>query len=163
MGAGHAGLALALDLSRDGYKIAILEKGTHVSVPYQGIDLQPNGLSVLNQLGLLEAAKGAGWPHNHWILYEAGGKYLADWDYSMLDHPQNFALGIRPHVLKELMIEELKKRQSVSFYWGTTFDQAERSDGGLEIDATQDSRPIKFSTRMMVGADGRRHVDGPFN
>ena len=154
VGAGHAGLALALDLSKDGYRIAILEKGTHVSVPYQGIDLQPNGLAVLSRLGVLEQAKEAGWPHSHWMLYEQGGKFLADWDYGMLDHPQNFAIGIRPHVLKELMIEQLKKRENVLFYWGTTFDQAERSDDGLRVRATQDSKPITFRTRMMVGADG---------
>jgi monooxygenase len=156
VGAGHAGLALALDLSRDGHEIAIVEKGTRVTVPYQGIDLQPNGLAVLDRLGVLEATKAAGWPHRHWLFYETGGKYLADWDYGILDHPQNFAVGIRPHVLKEIMIEELKKRKNVAIHWGTTFERAERIDDGkrLRITATRDSQPLSITTRMMVGADG---------
>lgn len=156
VGAGHAGLALALDLSRDGYQVAILEKGTRVTVPYQGIDLQPNGLAVLDRLGVLEATKAAGWPHRHWLFYESGGKYLADWDYGILEHPQNFAVGIRPHVLKEIMIEELKKRKNVAIHWGTTFERAERVEDGkkLRVSATMDSRSVAFLTRMMVGADG---------
>ncbi|OCP01742.1 MULTISPECIES: NAD(P)/FAD-dependent oxidoreductase [unclassified Ensifer] len=53
-GAGPAGLAAALMLSRQGHRVEILERFDVASPVGSGLMLQPTGLTVLNALGLLQ-------------------------------------------------------------------------------------------------------------
>ncbi|HEV7307597.1 NAD(P)/FAD-dependent oxidoreductase [Ensifer sp.] len=53
-GAGPAGLAAALMLSRRGHQVEIVERFDEASPVGSGLMLQPTGLSVLDTLGLLE-------------------------------------------------------------------------------------------------------------
>ena len=53
-GAGPAGLAAALMLSRRGHRVEILERFGEASPVGSGLMLQPTGLTVLNALGLLQ-------------------------------------------------------------------------------------------------------------
>ncbi|MBW0366767.1 FAD-dependent oxidoreductase [Ensifer adhaerens] len=53
-GAGPAGLAAALILSRRGHRVEILERFDAASPVGSGLMLQPTGLTVLNTLGLLQ-------------------------------------------------------------------------------------------------------------
>ncbi len=53
-GAGPAGLAAALMLSRRGHRVEILERFDAASPVGSGLMLQPTGLTVLNTLGLLQ-------------------------------------------------------------------------------------------------------------
>ncbi|MBZ7922364.1 FAD-dependent monooxygenase [Ensifer adhaerens] len=53
-GAGPAGLAAALMLSRQGHRVEILERFAEASPVGSGLMLQPTGLTVLNALGLLQ-------------------------------------------------------------------------------------------------------------
>ena len=55
VGAGPAGLAAALFLSRDGHRIELLERFDRPKPIGSGLILQPTGLSVLDALGLLPA------------------------------------------------------------------------------------------------------------
>ncbi|OCP17699.1 MULTISPECIES: NAD(P)/FAD-dependent oxidoreductase [unclassified Ensifer] len=54
-GAGPAGLALALMLSRQGHRVEILERFAEASPVGSGLMLQPTGLTALDALGLLPA------------------------------------------------------------------------------------------------------------
>ncbi|MFK0273350.1 FAD-dependent oxidoreductase [Ensifer sp. NPDC090286] len=53
-GAGPAGLAAALMLSRRGHRVEVLERFDVASPVGSGLMLQPTGLTVLNTLGLLD-------------------------------------------------------------------------------------------------------------
>ncbi len=53
-GAGPAGLAAALMLSRRGHRVELLERFDAASPVGSGLMLQPTGLTVLNTLGLLQ-------------------------------------------------------------------------------------------------------------
>ena len=52
-GAGPAGLAAALYLQRDGHKVTVFERFAEPKPLGSGLILQPTGLTVLNDLGLL--------------------------------------------------------------------------------------------------------------
>ena len=56
IGAGTAGSAAALFLSRDGHKVTLFERVSEPRAIGAGIVLQPSGMSVLAALGLLPAA-----------------------------------------------------------------------------------------------------------
>ena len=54
IGAGPAGLAMALMLRRQGREIDLIERFEQPSPVGSGLILQPTGLSVLSELGLYE-------------------------------------------------------------------------------------------------------------
>ncbi|MEP7155202.1 MAG: FAD-dependent monooxygenase, partial [Betaproteobacteria bacterium] len=56
VGAGTAGAAAALLLARDGHRVTLFERVTEPMPIGAGILLQPTGMAVLGQLGLLDEA-----------------------------------------------------------------------------------------------------------
>ena len=59
-GAGPAGLALALMLTRDGHAVELIERFEQPAPVGSGLILQPTGLSVLSDLGLYDRIIGLG-------------------------------------------------------------------------------------------------------
>lgn len=60
IGAGLGGLAAALALARRGARVRVLEQAPEIAEVGAGIQVSPNGLCVLDALGLGEAAREAG-------------------------------------------------------------------------------------------------------
>jgi 2-polyprenyl-6-methoxyphenol hydroxylase-like FAD-dependent oxidoreductase len=60
VGAGFAGLALACTLGRAGRRVVVLERRAALPAGGAAIAIQPNGLSALERLGLLEQALAPG-------------------------------------------------------------------------------------------------------
>lgn len=59
-GAGPAGLAMALMLTRDGHEVDLIERFEQPAPVGSGLILQPTGLSVLDMLGLYDRIMGLG-------------------------------------------------------------------------------------------------------
>lgn len=59
-GAGPAGLAMALMLTRDGHAVDLIERFDEAAPVGSGLILQPTGLSVLSMLGLYDRIRGLG-------------------------------------------------------------------------------------------------------
>jgi len=57
VGGGMGGLSLALALARQGRSVAVVERQAKPRPLPRGELLQPNGLRILDQLGLLDAVK----------------------------------------------------------------------------------------------------------
>jgi 2-polyprenyl-6-methoxyphenol hydroxylase-like FAD-dependent oxidoreductase len=74
IGAGPAGLACALYFKRAGHRPVIFERFESVAPVGSGLMLQPTGLSVLNDLGLLSAVMALGHPIHRLIGVDATTK-----------------------------------------------------------------------------------------
>ena len=68
IGAGLAGSLLAILLSRDGHRVEVFERAAEPGPVGAGFLLQPTGLQVLWQMGLLPAALAHGAPVTRLIL-----------------------------------------------------------------------------------------------
>lgn len=97
-GAGIAGLALAAALAREGVSATVLDAGPGILPVPRGLVLQPNGLRVLAELGVLEHLHAAGAQTVRAVRFHAsGGRFLVTADYALLDPPWNHCLACLAH------------------------------------------------------------------
>ncbi len=102
-GAGPAGLAAALILSRQGHRVELIERFGQASPVGSGLMLQPTGLTVLSALGLLHPMLGLGRRIDR--LYGADaktGRTVLDVRYDALAGGR-FGLGVQRSALFGLL------------------------------------------------------------
>ncbi len=127
IGAGPAGLSLALLLVRSGARVVLVERTTSFDREYRGEILQPGGALLLDQMGVLDAARKRGHYECSRFRIVSAGRTLLEADYSRLDLPYDHFLSIpQPNVLEELL-ETCKRYDRFVYLDG-------RSPNGLLVD-----------------------------
>lgn len=156
IGGGAGGLVLALLMAKKGKQVAILDqKACPMPLP-RGEILQPNGLKVLDQLGLLHDLLSSDVHLNEKVhFYQAAGQHLCTIDYTRLRTPYAYSLILLPEVLQRLLLSAVADAPNITPFWHTSFDrllwEGERIIGAC---AGESSTPIRFETQMVVGSDG---------
>ncbi|KRG70879.1 FAD-dependent oxidoreductase [Pseudoxanthomonas dokdonensis] len=140
VGYGTAGQALAILLSADGHRVQVFERAPEPGPVGAGFLLQPTGLQVLWQMGLLDQALAHGRPVRRLYGETPCGRAVMDMRYQALD-ARLFGLGMQRGALFTLMARA----------WPGLVDIHK----GVQIDA------IDEDTRHLRDAHGRRH--GPFD
>ena len=102
VGYGSAGQALALLLSADGHRVEVFERAPAPGPVGAGFLLQPTGLRVLWELGLMADACAHGAPIGRLYGETGAGRPVMDMRYREL-HPALFGLGLQRGALFELM------------------------------------------------------------
>lgn len=148
VGAGTAGCALALYLSRAGHEVDLFERVAEPGAVGAGILLQPTGQAVLAELGLLDRVMRAGhrvdWLHG--LL--ADGRPLMRLGYGELGRGW-FALGLHRGVLFEALFQAVAASK-VRVHTGVTVDEI---DGGQLATV---GAPLSEPFDLVVVADGSR-------
>ena len=109
VGGGIGGLALGCRLANNRRSVLILEARSGISPSQRGLTLQPNGLEALQKLGLLERTIRIGTRSDIVAWYEIAGGLLANLDYSLLEHPQNYLLTVVPSELEQVLRHEFSR------------------------------------------------------
>jgi len=105
VGAGPAGLAVALMLARRGRGVMVYERFATPRPIGAGLMLQPTGLDVLDRLGLTAQIEAHGRHIDHIFGREArGGRVVLDGRYSDLKRPRQ-AVGIHRTALFAILFE----------------------------------------------------------
>lgn len=102
VGYGTAGQAAAVYLTRSGHRVKVFERSDTLGPIGAGILLQPTGLSVLADLGLLERALACGAPVHRLVGTNLSERGVMDMRYRDLD-PNWFGLGMQRGALFELL------------------------------------------------------------
>ncbi|MCB4859421.1 FAD-dependent monooxygenase [Sphingobium sp. PNB] len=92
-GCGPCGLAAALLLHRAGHHVTLFERFDTPRPIGSGLMLQPTGMAVLFQLGLLEEARARGARVDR-LFGKAGRRIVLDVHYAALRHREMFGIGI---------------------------------------------------------------------
>ncbi len=154
VGAGIGGLALGCALASYGRKACVLEARLGVTPSKRGLTLQPNGLEVLQRLGLLDQVIRIGAKTTRLTWREISGRPLVTLDYSILDHPHNYLLTVVPSEL-ELVLRQVFSSKGGTIYESTFFRKILSTKfGQVQLEAKRGGHPIEFSTNIIVGADG---------
>lgn len=108
-GAGPAGLAAALYLSRAGHRVAIFEKFDAPKPLGSGLILQPTGMTVLDDLGLLERMLGFGARIDRLFGADAvSGRTVLDVRYDA-QRGGRFGLGVHRAALFGVLFEAVQQ------------------------------------------------------
>lgn len=151
VGAGPAGLAVALRLAQRGRKVVVWERFDQARPVGAGFMLQPTGLAVLDALGLGDKAQAMGQPLKRLFGREARrGRIVLDIHYADLKRPRP-ALGMHRAALFDLLHRACIDAD-VKFELGRTVQCAE--DGRL-TDANGRSSTV-FD--LVIDASGARSV-----
>ena len=102
VGYGTAGQAAALLLGRDGHRVEVFERAAQLGPVGAGFLLQPTGLSVLWELGLLDSALAHGARIGRLFGETVRGRAVMDMRYGELDR-RLFGLGMQRGALFALL------------------------------------------------------------
>lgn len=112
VGYGSGGQAAALLLSRDGHQVEVFERAPALGPVGAGFLLQPTGLSVLWELGLLDAALAHGARVRRLHGETVAGRAVMDMRYREL-HRRYFGLGLQRGALFALLDEAWQEGRRV--------------------------------------------------
>jgi 2-polyprenyl-6-methoxyphenol hydroxylase-like FAD-dependent oxidoreductase len=156
IGYGTAGQASALLLSADGHDVEVFERAPALGPVGAGFLLQPTGLSVLWELGLLEAALGHGAAITRLHGANQRGRAVMDMRYGDLD-ARLFGLGMQRGALFEILDAAWQSGRCIHSGCAITAVDADR--GAL----TDSDGQVHTGYDLVIIADGsasllRKHV-----
>jgi 2-polyprenyl-6-methoxyphenol hydroxylase-like FAD-dependent oxidoreductase len=163
VGAGMAGMTLAVGLKRGGIDSEIVEIRHALSEPGTGITLQGPALRALRAVGALDGCIERGFPQYFFKTCDADGNVTGTVDLPRLLGPNAPAtVGIMRHVVHEVLAREMHVL-GIPLHLGTTVEQL--SQKGTRVDVIfSDGRNDSYD--LVVGADGanstvREMIFGP--
>lgn len=151
-GAGFAGAATALFLAERGHRVTLYEEAARPEPVGAGILMQPSGLSVLSDLGLLDGALARGSRVEALECVTPAGRRILDLRYRDLE-PTWFGLGMHRGALFQLLHEQLPAR-GVTLRTGVSVRRCVRRGRSIRPVAS-DGRELG-EHELLVAADGAR-------
>jgi len=144
VGAGIAGMALAILARQRGYDVTLFERRSAGRTQGGGITLWPNGVFVLQQMGLASALKAQGGQPGQIYQRDRSGTLLHTLDLQAL---YRLSGGTAITLRREDLIAQL--RETLSALGATLI-----MDSPV---ATDDINQLRQQYDLVVGADGRMH------
>ncbi|WP_328538824.1 FAD-dependent monooxygenase [Streptomyces sp. NBC_00344] len=153
VGAGPAGLTLALLLLKSGLRVTVVERSRSHQREFRGEIIQPGAMTVLDRLGVLAGARERGChEHSRFRLLEQD-RVLLDIDYRALPAPYDHLLSIpQSHLLTELLLH-CARFADFRYVDGCRVNGLLRDEQGRITGVTADGHT--FHSKVVVGADGR--------
>ncbi len=152
VGCGTAGPAAAALLSRLGHEVALFERAEECQAVGAGFLLQPSGMGVLKELGILDAVLAHAAKVDFLHVLDDGGKTLLDLNYRELGQG-SFGAGLHRPVLLHHLIDAMRAAR-VEVRWGWEVGHASRSENYWTLTSTTGDECGGFD--LLVVADGAR-------
>jgi 2-polyprenyl-6-methoxyphenol hydroxylase-like FAD-dependent oxidoreductase len=157
VGAGPAGLALALMLVRSGVKVVVLERSSAMRRDFHGEILQPGGQRVLGELGVLDGARARGARTLDGFQVLQDERLLLDIDYRRLPAPYDCLLALPQRHLLDELLAACRRLPHFTYLEAHRVSALVRSGGRTTgaVAHTRGGRSLTVRARVVVGADGR--------
>jgi 2-polyprenyl-6-methoxyphenol hydroxylase-like FAD-dependent oxidoreductase len=152
VGAGFAGAAAALFLAERGHRVTLYEEAERPEPVGAGILMQPSGLGVLADLGLLEGALKRGSRVDSLVCRTPRGRAVLDLSYRDLVQGW-FGLGMHRGALFELLHGQLPLRD-VRLVTGASVQSCRVTPRGIRPLLASGDEPAEHE--LLVVADGAR-------
>jgi 2-polyprenyl-6-methoxyphenol hydroxylase-like FAD-dependent oxidoreductase len=157
VGAGIGGLAASLALSRVAARVTLVERAERPSEVGAALALQPNGMAVLDRLGLLPAVEAVSARIDRMDIRSVTGQRLLSAQMPDLGDGIDHAIAVRRTELHRLLLEAVAGVASIDTRFGWAAVSADPS-GDVTITSTAENGPdfgsMSLRADVVVGADG---------
>ena len=157
VGAGIGGLTASLVLSRVAARVTLVERAERPSEVGAALALQPNGMAVLDRLGLLPAVEAVSARIDRMDIRSVTGRRLLTAGMPDLGGGLDHAIAVRRTGLHQLLLDAVAGVASIDTRFGWTAVSADPS-GTVTITSTAENSLDRGSTSLradvIVGADG---------
>ena len=157
VGAGMGSGVLALLAAARGRRVVVLDR--HAGGPrdpVRGELLQPNGLRILDRLGLLDGLQDAEVSRTRrFHFHRIGGPRLVTIDYGLLDEPYNYTVIARPATVMAPLRQRLAQTPGIEMRWGCEVVGLVRDGGRVAgVEVVSDGVQRRIDAAVVVGGDG---------
>lgn len=152
VGCGTAGPAAAVLLGRQGHEVVLFERAAECKAVGAGFLLQPSGMVVLRDLGILDEVLAHAAKVDRLHVLDVEGDTLLDLDYRELGKG-SFGAGLHRPVLLHHLIECMRGT-GVEVRWGWEVEDAERVNGRWTVHGISGEECGGFD--LLIVADGAR-------
>ena len=152
VGCGTAGPAAAVLLRRLGHEVVLFERAPECRAVGAGFLLQPSGMRVLEELGILDQVLTHAAKVDRLHVLDAQGRALLDLHYRELGQG-SFGAGLHRPVLLHHLIEAMREAD-VEVRWNWEIAAAAKEPGGWCLKSTAGNECSGFD--LLVVADGAR-------
>jgi monooxygenase len=156
VGGGPAGMTLALLLLRSGASVALVERSRSLDRQFRGDILQPGGMRVLGELGVLGAARERGSYEHDKFQHIEHGRVLIENNYRRLPGPFNCLLSIPQLHILEALLERCQQHDAFAYLDRSKATQLIVEDGrvrGVVTEGRDGANCVR--AHCVIGADGR--------
>ena len=149
VGASLAGCATAIHLGQAGHRVALVDKRPDPAAYKRvcGHFIQSSAIPALERLGVLDDLEAAGAVRGHARVWSPYG-----WFGDPAGAGRNASLSLRREKLDPLLRRRAAETPGVELLLGHAITGTERTPAGRRVEL---SRGPAFTTRLLVGADGR--------
>ncbi len=155
IGAGTAGSAAALFLSRAGHQVTIFERVPEPKAIGAGIVLQPSGMSVLAALGLLPPVLARGAVLRELYAETSSRRPVVNLKYADVADDL-YGLGLHRGVLFQTLFDAVKATPSITLECGVGIEDLARGPDGRNLVVESETRKTHGPFDLIVVADGAR-------
>ncbi len=152
IGCGTAGPAAAVLLRRLGHEVVLFERAESCKAVGAGFLLQPSGMGVLRELGILDAVLAHSARVERLHVLDDSGATLLDLRYREIGEG-NFGAGLHRPVLLHHLLEAMREAE-VDVRWGWEVGKVEKRAEGWSMESASGERCGEFD--LLIIADGAR-------
>lgn len=165
IGAGPVGLLAALILVRKGLGVTVLEKEHQISDSPRAIVYLPQTLSTLEEAGILDEVKEAGFVVENGPVFRKASSHeaLAAMRIDVLtaeDMPKprhRMAILLGQHLLAEIALRRLQENGSTVLF-DTAFQSLKQDNASVTVTALSAGKQKVFEAPYVLGCDGSHSV-----
>jgi 2-polyprenyl-6-methoxyphenol hydroxylase-like FAD-dependent oxidoreductase len=151
IGGGIAGPALALLLKKSGIRSTVYEAHPRLEDVGGGFTIAPNGMNVLEALGLAESIAANGAPVSEYCFRNQRGEVLACYLAGLVEKYRWPSVATSRTTLHRILMEEVR-RQGIQVEYGKRLQNFASAEGGKVVAVFEDGTTAQGD--FLVGADG---------
>ena len=158
VGGGIGGVAMALALGRQGHRVQLLEQADQIGAIGYGVQMGPNVLPMLDELGVGEAVRAAAYFPKEIMLYDyLTGQTLSNIPLQTLQFAQRYQsqpyIAIHRVDMHELLLKACEKYPHISLNQSTTVTGYTQTSEAVSLQTAQGQT---IQAAAVVACDGLR-------
>lgn len=158
VGGGPIGLALAIDLSKQGHKVVVLQKHSFIAAGSKAICYSKSSLDILDRLGVGQqlVARGICWDVGK-VFWGAQREPIYQFDMLPVKNQKMPGfVNLQQYLVEELLVERALETGKVEIRWGHEVVGAKPRGQGVELDVRTGTGLYSQCANWVVACDGSK-------